>query len=209
MSSLLWARWMIYRGFMEAVLQFVEPKRRDNRGSLFLFFFHRADEIFDPEFVHARAHAPGDACVPGTESHRGLCLGGTTTYIFMWWLFFCFYLVRIVPTVIMHKKLCSMNGTKFNWLTKRETRFAGKITHKISTPEMMGRARSRVTILGLRCNPPLWGEGERWWVSIYRYRGCARSLNADKTLLGEHRVICKAALNAKIRCNFLGKVKKI
>lgn len=50
---------MIYRGFMEAVLQFVEPKRRDNRGSLFLFFFHRADEIFDPDFVHARARTRG------------------------------------------------------------------------------------------------------------------------------------------------------
>jgi hypothetical protein len=72
MISLLWARGMINRGIMEAVLQFVEPKRRDNRGSLFLFFcFNRADEIFDPEFVQ-RAHAPGGACVPGTPNLTGV-----------------------------------------------------------------------------------------------------------------------------------------
>jgi hypothetical protein len=77
MISLLWARWMIYRGFMEAVLQFVEPKRRDNRGSLFSFFFNRVGGDFWPRIcpTRARTHpgalaSPAHRISPGSQFRR-------------------------------------------------------------------------------------------------------------------------------------------
>lgn len=72
MISLLWARWMIHRGIMEAVLQFVEPKRRDNRGSLSLFFFKSRQRYFRPRIRLTRAHASGGACVLGAPNLTGV-----------------------------------------------------------------------------------------------------------------------------------------
>jgi hypothetical protein len=76
MISLLWARGMINRGIMEAVLQFVEPKRRDNRGSLFSILFSIALTRFStPNSFNARTHpgalaSPEHRISPGSQFRR-------------------------------------------------------------------------------------------------------------------------------------------
>lgn len=113
MISLLWARGMINRGIVEAVLQIVEPKRRDNRGSLFSFLFVKIalTRFSTPNSFNARTHpgalaSPEHRISPGSQFRRD-----DNVYIHVMAVL-CFYLVKIVPTVIMHKKLCGMNGTK-------------------------------------------------------------------------------------------------